>query len=242
MLTLLRKIRKSLIDHDSNSKLTSPILRYVLYASGEIALVVIGILIALQVNNWNESRIDKRYEKIFLHEILDDLNVDKAEIAKVYERQEVQMNMTKRCMDILKEGIKDKSEFDSLFNGATMGNPTFFPKVGGYNSLLTQRGTNIIKDKVVLDHVTQLYEHFYDRIKTNGSLLDHRFTEMMNLKHEIYSNYEVSFLKEEWRDSEKTKSVLDYTYSIRQRVYFHLDYTLQEIDKTIEVLMAYLNN
>ena len=49
MIILFRKIRKSLIASKSTS-------RYFLYAIGEIVLVVIGILFALQINNWNESR------------------------------------------------------------------------------------------------------------------------------------------------------------------------------------------
>lgn len=53
MFTLFRKIRKSLIE-------SGRIRRYSLYALGEIALVVIGILIALQVNNWNEGRKAKQ--------------------------------------------------------------------------------------------------------------------------------------------------------------------------------------
>ena len=55
MLTFLRKIRKSLIESGSARK-------YLIYAIGEIALVVIGILIALQVNNWNEARKTKSTE------------------------------------------------------------------------------------------------------------------------------------------------------------------------------------
>ena len=50
MLTFFRKIRKSLIDSSSAR-------RYLLYAIGEILLVMIGILLALQVNNWNEHRL-----------------------------------------------------------------------------------------------------------------------------------------------------------------------------------------
>ena len=49
MITLFRRIRQKLIDSGS-------ITKYLLYAIGEILLVVIGILIALQVNNWNEER------------------------------------------------------------------------------------------------------------------------------------------------------------------------------------------
>lgn len=50
MITLFRRIREKLIASGSVSK-------YLLYAFGEILLVVIGILIALQVNNWNEKRL-----------------------------------------------------------------------------------------------------------------------------------------------------------------------------------------
>jgi len=49
MITLFRKIRKQLL---TQNKLT----RYLVYAVGEIFLVVIGILIALQINNWNEEK------------------------------------------------------------------------------------------------------------------------------------------------------------------------------------------
>ena len=55
MITFLRKIRRSLIESGSVKK-------YSLYAIGEIALVVIGILIALQINNWNEARKRSRTE------------------------------------------------------------------------------------------------------------------------------------------------------------------------------------
>ena len=55
MLTFFRKIRKAPLESGAASK-------YLLYAIGEIALVVIGILIALQINNWNEWRKDRNEE------------------------------------------------------------------------------------------------------------------------------------------------------------------------------------
>jgi hypothetical protein len=50
--------------------------KYTFYAIGEIALVVIGILIALSINNWNEERKTKEIEIKLLHEIKDGLNID----------------------------------------------------------------------------------------------------------------------------------------------------------------------
>ena len=47
--------------------------KYLKYAIGEIILVMIGILLALQVNNWNESKKDQKQEKIYLNNLQDDL-------------------------------------------------------------------------------------------------------------------------------------------------------------------------
>ena len=50
--------------------------KYLLYAVGEILLVVIGILIALQINNWNEYQKDRKSEQLILSEIRDNLKYD----------------------------------------------------------------------------------------------------------------------------------------------------------------------
>ena len=66
MLNLFRKIRKNLLGSGQTRK-------YLLYAIGEIALVVIGILIALQVNNWNERRKDRQKEQKILETLAENL-------------------------------------------------------------------------------------------------------------------------------------------------------------------------
>ena len=52
MLHFFRRIRRDLLAN-------SQFFKYLKYAVGEIVLVVLGILIALQINNWNEWRIEK---------------------------------------------------------------------------------------------------------------------------------------------------------------------------------------
>ncbi len=71
MLTFLRKIRKSLISSGDSRK-------YILYAIGEILLVMIGILLAMQVNNWNESRKTGKEDLIFLENLKNELAIDTA--------------------------------------------------------------------------------------------------------------------------------------------------------------------
>lgn len=73
MFTLFRRIRQKLIDSGN-------ITKYLLYAVGEILLVVIGILIALQVNNWNENRKEQRIAMDIRSSIIQDLTSDIASV------------------------------------------------------------------------------------------------------------------------------------------------------------------
>ena len=76
MFTLLRRIRKSLITSGSSQ-------RYLLYALGEVALVVIGILIALQVSKWNEQMIDRHDEEQILQHLHEEFLLNKVKLINV---------------------------------------------------------------------------------------------------------------------------------------------------------------
>ena len=67
MIKFFRKIRQQLLTENKLSK-------YLLYAIGEIILVIIGILIALQINNWKDKRIEIRELEVALHAMIDELD------------------------------------------------------------------------------------------------------------------------------------------------------------------------
>jgi hypothetical protein len=77
MIKFFRKIRQRLLTENKFNK-------YFIYAIGEIALVVIGILIALQINNWNQDQNNKQLEKNYLQNFLLDLKTDSLCIARNY--------------------------------------------------------------------------------------------------------------------------------------------------------------
>lgn len=76
MINFFRKTRKQLF---SENKFT----KYLFYAIGEIILVVIGILIALQINNWNNRRIEKEEEKKYYRNIKRQVEDDRKELTDV---------------------------------------------------------------------------------------------------------------------------------------------------------------
>jgi hypothetical protein len=105
MLTFFRKIRKSFIDSSSARK-------YVLYAIGEIALVVIGILIALQINNWNEWRKDRILERELLVEIQNTLERNNEIMKQRLDR----MQQYNQSSDIVLNLFQDKPMYHDSIN------------------------------------------------------------------------------------------------------------------------------
>ena len=75
MIKFFRRIRQQLVTENKLSK-------YIIYALGEIVLVVIGILIALQINNSNEDRKQRRQELHYLKNLKTDLNLNISELDK----------------------------------------------------------------------------------------------------------------------------------------------------------------
>jgi len=82
MIKFFRKIRYDLIEKNKTGK-------YLKYAIGEIVLVVIGILIALSINNWNQNRINSLSESLLLKEINTEFKFNEEELestVKAYVR------------------------------------------------------------------------------------------------------------------------------------------------------------
>jgi len=81
MINFFRKTRKKLADDNKP-------LKYMRYAIGEIVLVVIGILIALSINNWNEREKNEQKETDHLANLLQELKVDKLKLNTIQENFE----------------------------------------------------------------------------------------------------------------------------------------------------------
>jgi len=76
MIPIFRRIRKQLADENKA-------LKYMRYAFGEIILVVIGILIALSINNWNNTRKNRNREAFFVNQLDADLQTSKIELKEI---------------------------------------------------------------------------------------------------------------------------------------------------------------
>lgn len=96
MINFFRKTRKKLADDNK-------FLKYSRYAIGEILLVVIGILIALSINNWNEGKKINVTRQVYYNQLLQDFEKDKIYIEKVIVSFDSNMIKLKTYREFFKE-------------------------------------------------------------------------------------------------------------------------------------------
>ena len=100
MIKFFRHIRQRLL---SENKFT----RYLVYAIGEIILVVIGILFALQINNWNSQRVDQRAIQNYYERMHEELQGGMSQIDRYTEAIEPLISQNRRTLEILDSGNRD---------------------------------------------------------------------------------------------------------------------------------------
>ncbi|MFN1835248.1 DUF6090 family protein [Balneola sp. MJW-20] len=151
MITLFRRIRQKLIESGSVTK-------YLLYATGEILLVVVGILIALQVNNWNEERKLLSEEQRVLESLRTEISQSIVQLEDRYERES---ETTETIKIILKGGssfdsLLTRSNVDSLMMGPIWFTVTEVPVLQTYSDLKSSGKISIIQNYRIREGLSEL--------------------------------------------------------------------------------------
>jgi len=155
MLKFFRKIRQNMINENKTGK-------YLKYAIGEIILVVIGILIALSINNWNEKRKDSILEKEYLTRLLEDIKFD-ISWSNIYI-----LDRYKRKVESLENGkayyqgnyvIKDTLQFlKDIGYGGVFGNAALSLNTNTYNELISTGNLRKIENNTLRTEIINYYE------------------------------------------------------------------------------------
>lgn len=150
MIKIFRHIRQSLIMENKKGK-------YLKYAIGEIILVVIGILIALQINNWNETHKNKKEAHFQLSKLKDNLNSDKAQLKTAISKDSVYISNLVHCVSVLSnETNATKEAFMIRFQDMSTTN-NFRPTIGTFESLISSGKIELINNQELLDALFSYY-------------------------------------------------------------------------------------
>ena len=169
MIKLFRKVRRQLV---SEHKLT----KYILYALGEIILVVIGILLALQINTWNEQRKMRISEAEFIEGVKHDLIQDREFIKKVIAYNQPKIDAYEYLNKWSTTGMKESREIaDSVYRDYLYGQRTFYPISGTFESAVAGNQLNTFQDKKVTRAIIKLYNSTYARLLDNAINVDKRW-------------------------------------------------------------------
>jgi hypothetical protein len=144
---------------NKTDKLGSRTGRYFKYAIGEIVLVVIGILIALQINTWNSKRIQKQKEVVYLTNIKRDLH----EQLKTIEDQIIYERTINEVATPIIRHYKAHQAFniDSIFTshiGILSGRKTFVKNTPTYSELISSGNLDIIGNDILKDDIIKYYQ------------------------------------------------------------------------------------
>jgi hypothetical protein len=163
MIRLFRSIRQGLINEGKTSK-------YIKYAVGEVLLVMIGILLALQVNNWNEGR-KQNQERL---ELIENLKVDfKANIELAERRIEstqIHLNNHLRFLRVA-SGEEAGVSVEELRKIHILGSPRFEPALSTYFTARSTGSIGLIADPEVNKHLVR-YERMSKRWDNLRQIVD----------------------------------------------------------------------
>ncbi len=137
----------------------SPERKFWIYASGEFFLVFLGILIALQVENWNQNRLDRKLERVLLAEMLDNLGEDLEDIDLniLIKEQCIQSNQI--VMEYLEGNLPWHDSLQTHFGNLIQGT-VFVNNISTFESL-ESIGVDIISNDSLRQLITFVYSARY---------------------------------------------------------------------------------
>ena len=170
MIKFFRKIRQNLLMENKTGK-------YFKYAIGEIVLVVIGILIALSINNWNEEKKSIKKGREILTDLRENVEYNTIRFQKDIDITREVIN----SIDIILKNIKVTKVYnDSL--GKHFRRLTYWEtsrwKSSGYKAIISH-GVEIIESKKLREDIIDLYEIIYPEIAEYTRISEGNNTSLM---------------------------------------------------------------
>ena len=213
MIKFFRKIRQKLLSENKFS-------RYLIYAIGEIILVVIGILIALQINNWNENQKENKLEQKTLINLKKEFETNQNNLKAILENNKQLRDACFELTDMIRSNrLKEESKkLDSLLYIVQI-IYTFEPNRGVVDEIISSGKLNIIKNDSLRTYLTgwtgtilnaeedieYRYDNYHQNLVpflsknfplSNGELfkqISHKEVEVFIPNYEGQSNFKINF-------------------------------------------------
>ena len=217
MIKFFRKIRYNLMGQNKTGK-------YFKYAIGEIILVVIGILIALQINNWNENRKENKISQEYLTGITNDIKKDLEQVDEILKEQIISISLISNIDHVFKEEFYEPEKHASFFNVIDTTKfkllfsrgKSYRPRRGTYNSLISDGKSGFIKNRDAFQLIQEIYDEENLRVASS-------YEAIKEIESKIILMY--PYQKKYWtysdlKKSKENKIFLDLSNFTEQKYFF----------------------
>jgi len=235
MFKFFRKIRYNLMSENKTGK-------YLKYGIGEIVLVVIGILIALQVNTWNEGRKEQAQLKTYVSSLIEDLENDISMVEVViFQNEEIISRIDSLSAYVKHKGIDEMSNLDLLcftlnkphrpykWNRATL------EELKSSGSLRIIKNDSLIKRIAKYDAETSHLDVDYQNDKVQFEKCTGLLSSVVNTNYSNYDTFYEMLLPEDNRRSYNLFNSEQYEIAKEQ----NLDIITNNIDDVYKMVNGY---
>jgi hypothetical protein len=221
MIKFFRKIRYNLIETGKTGK-------YLKYAIGEIVLVVIGILIALQINNSNEQRKENKLEAEYYCRLFEDAQQDLEQVNQFIKSSEDRLAASNQAVRLLqKEKAKKVDVGKQLGLSIIAIYSDFAPNNSAFEDLKSGANLNIIKDKSIIKAINNYFNKvagYLSIIKVNANIaldtyyLDNDVFESGRIHAQMLTNRFITGMEKDVYES----MTLDYDETLSETMNYQL--------------------
>jgi hypothetical protein len=161
MIRIFRNMRQKLASENK-------VMAYLRYAIGEIVLVVLGILIALQINNWNADRKERNLENKYYYRLLEDAIQDKEQMTDLIGLAQDRLKASNQAVKFLLQDKVKKIEIGTQLHLAIKAiYSDFKPNNSAFEDLKSGANLNIISDKSII----KALNHYFNKVEELKSII-----------------------------------------------------------------------
>ena len=229
MIKFFRKIRYDLIGNNKTGK-------YLKYAIGEIILVVIGILIALSINNWNEKRKHNILKNSYIENLKIDLKSDIRNLEKLIKSNDEYEKNGLYLLDYMENKL---TTVDTLYLTRTLVQSSIIPSVTitsvTYNDITTSNNITLFEEA----EIKRLLDNYYIPNKWNN-LFNNRIlqTAWYDYRNEIMK-YHSPLLYQDFYESVNKNSSINLDDYAKYKIDWNTIKTNLYLKRQVEMILAY---
>lgn len=228
MLKFFRRIRSKLIE-EGNLK------RYLIYAIGEISLIIIGIILALQINNWNSNRMIKTESQELLIRLVEDLEED----LLYFDSQKLEYETWLHQIDLILDQVLDNdsvkiSEWDQFAAGRMSLNFLKIDQVT-YSEMFNSGKTLMFKSDDIIREIKEYYQYAeieLEKLNSDNEIFYkwslETYGDEFNIIHRLLSGRNLDYIDWSWRNNPARK---EYQHIESINIYYKI-----AIETNVEII------